>query len=246
MDIFYYANLFSIIMIIINFVFISVNIFDFCIRKPIISKKTIYVSEEFRNFIDNVEGKCINYGNPILVFFIILYLIFYFIYLAIIILVPDTGIVTFFIPIKEILLAIPPLPTLERYGIFRLIECIFNSFGIKPALESFIKFNLCFIDFSRDNIRTILKMIFPDLEIDLNDDKSLEHRNKKSSTIEKKEEKNIVYKQIDEEVNICYKNNRKHIKIGMSDLEKNRIEYDNNQAYIKCKAKSIGKYIRII
>lgn len=243
MDIFYYANLFSIIMIIINFVFTSVNIFDFTIRIPIISEKTIYVPQGFRNVIDNIQGKCINYGNPILLFFIILYLIFYFIYLAIKTLVPDTGIATFFIPIKEILLAIPPLPTLEKYGIFRLIECIFKSFGIKPALEGFIKFNLCFVDFSRDNIRTIIRMIFPDLEIDLNNDKSLENRNK---TIEKKEEKNIIYKQIDEEVNICYKNNRKPIKIGMSEVEKARIEYDNNQAYIKCKANSIGKYIRII
>jgi hypothetical protein len=234
-------------MIIINFVFTSVNIFDFSIRIPFISETTIYVPQGFRNAIDNVQGKCMSYGNPILLFFIILYLIFYFIYLAIKTLVPDTGIATFFIPIKEILLAIPPLPTLERYGIFRLIECIFNSFGIKPALEGFIKFNLCFIDFSRDNIRTILRMIFPDLELELYNDKSLENRKtKESNKIEKGQEKNIVYKQIDEEVNICYKNNRKPIKIGMSEVEKAKIEYDNNQAYIKCKANSIGKYIRII
>lgn len=244
MDIFYYANLFGIIMIIINFVFISVNIFDFIIRIPIISKDTIYVPQGFRNSIDNILSKIMTFGNPILFFFIILYIIFYLIYLAIKAFVPDTGIITFFIPLKELLLEIPPLPTLEKYGIFRLIECVVNSFGIKPALEGFMKFNFCFMEFSRDNIRTILKMIFPELE--LNDDNKYIEDKKIDKKTDKKEEKNIVYKQIDEEVKICYKNNRKPIKIGMSEVERSKIEYYNNQEYIKCKAKSIGKYIRII
>jgi len=242
MDIFYYANLFSIIMIIINFTFTSVSIFDVFIRIPIISTETIYVPQGFRNTLDNIQSKMMSYGNPILIFFIILYIIFYLIYLAIITLVPDTGIATFFIPIKEILLAIPPLPTLERYGIFRLIECVIKSFGIKPALQGFIKFNLCFVDFSRDNIRTILKMIFPDFDFD--NEKPLEDTNTTNKT-EKKETTNKVYKQIEEEVNLCYKKNRKPMKYGMSEVEKSRIDYDNNQAYIKCKANSIGKYIRI-
>ena len=242
MDIFYYANFFSIIMIIINFTFTSVSIFDVSIRIPFISTDTIYVPQGFRNSIDNIQTKMMSYGNPILIFFIILYIIFYLIYLAIKTLVPDTGIATFFIPLKEILLAIPPLPTLERYGIFRLIECVIKSFGIKPALEGFIKFNLCFIDFSRDNIRTIIKTIFPDLEFDLESGKPLES---KETIKPDNEEKNKVYKHIDEEVNICYKNNRKLMKIGMTETQKAKIEFDNNQTYIKCKANSIGKYIRI-
>jgi len=240
MDIIYFANLFSIIMIIINFAYTSVNIFDFTIRIPFISEETIYVPQGFRNALDNIQNKMMSYGNPIVFFFIIFYLIFYFIYIAIKTLVPDTGFQTFFIPLKELLLQIPPLPTLEKYGIFRLIECIFKSFGISPALEGFIKFNLCFIDFSRDNIRTILKMIFQDIEFDI--EKSSD--DKKSNKVEKKG--NIIHRQIEEEVNICYKNNRKPMKIGMTEVERARIEFDNNQAYIKCKANSIGKYIRII
>jgi hypothetical protein len=227
-------------MIIINFAYTSVNVFDFTIRIPFISEETIYVPQGFRNALDNIQNKMMSYGNPVVFFFIIFYLIFYFIYIAIKTLVPDTGIQTFFIPLKELLLQIPPLPTLERYGIFRLIECIFKSFGISPALEGFIKFNLCFIDFSRDNIRTILKMIFQDIEFDI--EKSSD--DKKSNNVEKKG--NIIHKQIEEEVKICYKNNRKPMKIGMNEVERARIEYDNNQAYIKCKANSIGKYIRII
>lgn len=241
MDIIYFANLFSIIMIIINFTFTSVSIFDFTVRVPFISTDTIYIPQGFRNFLDGVQGRMMGYGNPVLIFFIILYLIFYFIYLAIKTLVPDTGIQTFFIPIKELLLKIPPLPTLERYGIFRLIECIFNAFNITPALQGFIKFNLCFIDFSRDNIKTILRMIFPDLEIDLYNEKPLEKK-----TSNKSENNNIIHKQIEQEANICYKNNRKPMKIGMTEVEKARIEYENYLGYIKCNANSIGKYIRII
>ena len=240
MDIIYFANLFSIIMIIINFAYTSVNIFDFTIRIPFISEETIYVPQGFRNALDNIQNKMMSYGNPIVFFFIIFYLIFYFIYIAIKTLVPDTGFQTFFIPLKELLLQIPPLPTLEKYGIFRLIECIFKSFGISPALEGFIKFNLCFIDFSRDNIRTILKMIFQDIEFDI--EKSSD--DKKSNKVEKKG--NIIHRQIEEEVNICYKNNRKPMKIGMTEVEKARIEYENYLEYIKCNANSIGKYIRII
>lgn len=240
MDIIYFANLFSIIMIIINFAYTSVNIFDFTIRIPFISEETIYVPQGFRNALDNIQNKMMSYGNPIVFFFIIFYLIFYFIYIAIKTLVPDTGFQTFFIPLKELLLQIPPLPTLERYGIFRLIECIFKSFGISPALEGFIKFNLCFIDFSRDNIRTILKMIFQDIDFDIENEKSLDDKKSNNNN------KNIIHRKIEEEVNICYKNNRKPMKIGMTEVDRARIEFDNNQAYIKCKANSIGKYIRII
>ena len=79
MDIIYFANLFSIIMIIINFAYTSVNIFDFTIRIPFISEETIYVPQGFRNALDNIQNKMMSYGNPIVFFFIIFYLIFYFI-----------------------------------------------------------------------------------------------------------------------------------------------------------------------
>lgn len=244
MNIIYFSVLFSVVLVIINFVYISVSLFDFFIRIPFISETPIYVPPFFRNIIDTIENKITTNGTPILIFFIILYIIFYIIYLIIITIVPDTGIQTFFIPLKELLLQIPPLPDLEKFGVFRLIECVVKSFGIKPALQGFIKFNLCFIDFSRDNIRTILKMIFPDMEFD--NDNNQSNDLKKEEKINDTKDTNIVHKQIEEEVNICYKNNRKPINIGMTEFEKTKTEYYNNQAYIKCKANSIGKYIRII
>ena len=84
-------------------------------------------------------------------------------------------------------------------------------------------------------------MIFPDLEIDLYNEKPLEKK-----TSNKSENNNIIHKQIEQEANICYKNNRKPMKIGMTEVEKARIEYENYLGYIKCNANSIGKYIRII
>ena len=51
--------------------------------------------------------------------------------------IPDTGIATFFIPLKELLLSIPPLPELEQAGIFRL----FSAIGRALKLNTFIKTN---------------------------------------------------------------------------------------------------------
>jgi hypothetical protein len=243
MEFVYFTLLFSIVMIIINYSQIFVGLFDFFIRIPFISEQPILVQPSVRQQLDNLKSNLTYFGNPIMILFIIFYIIFYIIYIIIKTIVPDTGIQTFFIPLKELLLKIPPLPSLEKFGIFRLIECIIDAFGITPALKGFIKFNLCFIDFSRDNIRTILKMFFLDTEINLGDDNN-KSDNKKEKEKEKKE--TIVHKQINEDVNICYKNNRIPYKIGMSEAEKQKLDFSNNQIFIKCKSNSIGKYIRII
>lgn len=239
MDIIYLTILISIIIIILNFVYISVIIFDLFIRIPFISIKPIFISPELRMNITNFKSFMLRIANPILLLFIILYIICYIFYILIKTLVPDTGLPTFFIPLKELLLKIPPLPSLEQFGVFRLFECIIEAFKIKDSLQGYIKTNMCFFDFSRDNIKTILRFIFGSLDINLGDN---EEPVKK---IEKKEENvNIVHKNINEEINICYKNNRIPLKIGMSAIEKSKIDYLNNQEYIKCRANSIGKYIR--
>lgn len=243
MDIIKLTIIFSVLMIILNFVYFSVLFFDMFIRIPFISTDPIYVPPFFRQFIDGTNSFILDNFNPLLLLFVIFYIIFYIIYLIIKLIIPDTGFPTFFIPLKELLLQIPPLPALEEYGVFRLFECIVNSFGVKPALEGFIKFNLCFIDFSRDNIRYILKQIFGDIDIDLGDDKP---KDEKTIKKEKKKEENIVYRNIDKEVNLCYKKNRIPYKIGMTQSEIYNIKNLNNNEYIKCRSKSIGKYIRII
>lgn len=242
MNIIYFTILFSTVIIIINFSVISVGLFDFFIRIPFISQQPFLVPPYVRSTIDNIKLNILKFANPILLVLIIFYIIFYIIYLIIITIIPDTGIQTFFIPLKELLLSIPPLPDLQNFGIFRLFECIVKAFGLSSRLDAFIKLNLCFLNFSRDNIKTILNMIFKDTDFKLEDDKQDTSNNKK---IEKKEE-SIVNKQIKEDVNICYKKNRIPYKMGMTEIEKQKIDYSNNQTYIKCKANSIGKYIRII
>jgi hypothetical protein len=244
MNFIYFTLLFSIIMIILNFAYISVGIFDFFIRIPFISQEPIYVPPFIREQLDNVKSNILYYGNPVLILFIIFYIIFYIIYLIIITIIPDTGIQTLFIPLKELLLQIPPLPELQQFGIFKLFECIIDSFGLLHTFKGFIKINLCFMKFSKDNIKTILNMIFKDTDFKLfdnnNDNNNDKINNKKTNN------ENIIHKQINQDVNICYKNNRIPLRIGMTEVQKQKIEFENNQIYIKCKANSIGKYIRII
>jgi len=238
-----YTILFSVFSIIINFLHFFILIFDNFIKIPIASEHALYVPDIIRKIIDTIRNIFCSSTRPILLLFIIFYIIFYIIYKAIKKLVPDTSIITFFIPIKEILLSIPPLPILERYGIFKLIDCIIKSIGMTSSLEGFIEFNLCFFKFSRDNIRRILKMIFKDIDLSRT---ILDERfeNKGDENIDENTRK--IHKNIEEEVNICYKNNRRAYKMGMKEMERLKIEMENNQEYIKCKANSIGKYIRII
>jgi len=237
MDIIYFTILFSIGIIILDFVYISVLLFDLFIRIPFISIKPIYISPELRQSIETFKSFMLRIGNPFLLLFTILYIICYIFYILIKTLVPETGLPTFFIPLKELLLKIPPLPSLEQFGVFRLFECLLEAFKIKDSLEGYIKVNLCFFDFSRDNIKTIFRFLFGNLDINDNEEPP--------KKIEKKEEiVNIVHKNINEEINICYKNNRIPLKVGITATEKSKIDYLNNQEYIKCRANSIGKYIR--
>jgi hypothetical protein len=240
MDIVYYTILFSIIMIILNFVFLAVLIFDILIRIPFISKKSFLVLPTFRKSIDGTIQKILNYGNPILILFIVFYILFYICYLIIKTVVPDTGIQTFFIPIKELLLKIPPLPSLEKYGIFRLFECIGESFKISSSLQGFIKLNLCFADFSKENIKTILKLLIGDTEFIPEDEDEIKPAKKKEGEVTNK-----IHREIEIDVNNCYKNKRIPISYGMNETQRRKIDFQNQEIYIKCKSNSIGKYIRI-
>jgi hypothetical protein len=242
MDLVYYTILFSIIMIILNFIYFSVLIFDILIRIPFISKKPILVLPSVRKTIDGTIQKILNYGNPILILFIVFYILFYICYLLIKLVVPDTGIQTFFIPLKELLLKIPPLPSLEEYGVFRLFECIGDAFKISSSLKAYIKINNCFIDFSTDNIKAIIKLIFGDTEfIPMDEEKPTKKVTKKPVP-----ETNKIHREIEEDVNNCYKNKRIPTRFGMTETERRKIEYQNENIYTKCKSNSIGKYIRII
>lgn len=58
----------------------------------------------------------------IMIFFIIMYII----YLIIIIIIPETGFPTLFIPIREILLKIPPLEQINNRGVFRMFTNFIN------------------------------------------------------------------------------------------------------------------------
>jgi hypothetical protein len=66
----------------------------------------------------------------------ILFLILYIIYLIIMFIIPPTGIATLFIPIREMLMSIPPLQELKDKGVFDL----YNSTGGTVSITGFTGF----------------------------------------------------------------------------------------------------------
>lgn len=228
----------SVLIVIINITGISFVVFNLFIKIPIVGEKPIFVSKQVHNTIFDTYQKLCIFTRPFFLIIFIFYLIFYGIYLFIINIIPETGIQTLFIPIRELLLKIPPLPELDKYGVFKLLDGIFNALGLSTIFKKLFGIQKSFYIFSRENIQKIINTLIPNYNLPENE------------PIEKKENKNEpnvndeVYKMINNETNICIKNNTKPIEFGMSEIEKMKINMENNNEMIKCRASSIGKYIR--
>lgn len=237
--------LFSVFDVIINFLHIFFSFIDFFIKVPLCGSEPLYVPDFIQKIIVNIRSSFCSATRPLLLIIIIFYIIFYIIYLIIITIIPETGFATFFIPLRELLLQIPPLPQLERYGVFRLLDGIINAFGLPTSFERWTGINIALFKFSRDNIKTILKIIFKDTEftfLEDNNENKEDNKIKEESKIDENTKR--VYNNIDEDVNICYRNNKKPVTFDMNEYDRLVNNYQNTQEYIKCKANSIGKYIR--
>jgi len=164
------------------------------------------------------------------------------IYLFIVNVIPETGFLTIFIPIREILLKIPPLPALEKFGVIRLMDRIMEALYLKGYLVKFVKINGAIFDFSRENIKRVLILLVPSLE-----DK-IEAYDKQMAKKEEEEKKpevvNEIHKKIEEDKNICIKQNIKMTTPGMNASDKISTEFSNLFETINCESKSIGNYIR--
>lgn len=238
MDFIEFIVFISVLIVVINIIGISIVVFHLFIKVPVSSEKPILVSKGVHNFIFNSYQNFCIFTRPFLLFIFIFYLIFYGIYLFIIKVIPKTGIETLFIPVQELLLKFPPLPALDKYGVFRLLDGIFNALGLSSIIDKLIGVQTSFYIFSRENIQKIISSIIPNYILPENE--NVERK-------ETKKEPNVndeVYEMIDKETNICIRNNTKPIEFGMSEVEKMKLNMENNNEMIKCRASSIGKYIR--
>lgn len=225
-----------------------------CYEAPTTNQDSGFTTQEIeksfvKGTLDQIASFLLPILKPILIFFTIMYII----YLIIITLIPETGPMTIFIPIRELLLKIYPLPVLMDRGIFRLYDNILEIFSLKQSiLRMIIKFFSALMQFSKDNIKEALIFMFPNFEDKINiyidnieDDNS---NNKDNSNKDKPKLVNLeegdVYKKIEEDKQACITQNTIPITPNMSASEKMEINMKNNFEKVNCESKSISNYIR--
>jgi hypothetical protein len=94
-------------------------------------------------------------------------LIMYIFYIIITTIIPETGFPTLFIPVRELLLMIPPLMTFEKRGIFRLITNIIEFFISFDSFKNrLIKLFKDYYLFSKNNTYELIKLFNPKINIE--------------------------------------------------------------------------------
>jgi len=239
--------LFTVIIVVENLFFIFwYLIYEDCIKGPAIGREPIFLPAKLAEFIRSCFSQFSGTTRPLFIISIVFYIIFYILYLIIIFIIPETGIATLFIPVRELLLKIPPFPDLIKYGVIKLMDDIVTIFGLKGYLLRFYSLNLAFYVFSKENIKRIFNYIFPNLG-----DKMVEAMDIDESDVNKDkgkqpelDAKNKVYKKIETETAICASNKLIEIAPDMTESEIQSARFKNTSITTNCHSKSVGKYIR--
>ena len=176
--------------------------------------------------------------NTILIFLIIsiFFIIMYIIYLIITTIIPPTSILTLFIPIRELLLKIPPLPQLQEKGVINIFDRALDIImGSKSNKENFKnKYILNYFGLYKNNFYELIKLFNPHLNID-----------RFAFIIENMQNNNKASEKhnVDNDISICISNNANITTPDMSfmDLAKNSIgDMKNN---VKCNLNALPTYI---
>lgn len=219
------------------------SILDFFFLTPIFGPEGIFVPTEWSGFIIGTLNQIAATIIPFYILILLFYVIMYILYLIIINIIPETGPKSFFIPIREILLKIPPFPALIKYGVFKLMDDLVYSLGFTNIVKMMMNIIASVFNFSRDNIKRILIFLLPDYEQNINEyDYKMQKEEAKKEV--KEEIKNELHKQIDEEKNICQSNNT---NITTPDISLTEMVNDNmTDIYntVDCEQKAMGNYIR--
>ena len=266
MNVVYMIIIISIIITVFMIIMFLYNIYNTIFETPLTNNEGLTIDNTVKQpllqSLNAIKGGLRSIYIKILLF----YLIFYILYLIIITIIPPTGPATIFIPIRELLLKIPPFEDLINFGVFRLLDKLFSVFGIDGWINKIITANNALITFSSENIRVILYYLLPNYKNDIDEyidkvqkeekegtqegtreEKEREKEETKEETKEEKEEKEIkkdTKMKIEEEVEVCVANRLKLITPDMTATERVKNIYDNSMAKVYCQSRSIGKYIR--
>ena len=260
MNIVYLVILFSIIIAVYMFGVFLYTLYNYFLETPLTNNEGLTTDINNKNtgtgMLYSLQGSL----RSIFILILLFYLIFYILYIIITTIIPPTGPATLFIPIRELLLKIPPFEDLIHFGVFRLFNSLFSIFGIDGWLNKLITANNALTTFSTENIRVILYYLLPnnkndvDTFIDNNTNPQEEKKEEEKKEEEKKEEeekkkeeeekKKDIRMKIEEETSICVANNLKQTLPNMTAKEKIQNIYDNIMVKVNCESRSIGKYIR--
>jgi hypothetical protein len=122
---------------------------------------------EIKAFTDGIDFFCSKIPYWTQTLFIIIFLLFllvYIIYIIIITIIPPTGFATLFIPVREILLAIPPIPDFKSRGVFDVFDRIFAFIGFNR--EGFRNKCTNYLSFCKEDFYDIIKTFNPHLNIE--------------------------------------------------------------------------------
>lgn len=165
----------------------------------------------------------------------IFFIIMYGLYLIIKYIIPDTGFPTLFIPVKELLLKIPPLPQLEEAGIFRFFSAITSIFYYPTFQEKISNMFYEYYLFSKNGTIELIKIFNP--SIDTNNIETAFIEPLKNYNIDKK------HKKIEKDVDICISNNTELSPPNATYIENVNTTINNIKTSVDCNMKSIGSYI---
>jgi len=239
MDPIEYLILITIAITLFQLLNVIFSILNFFVLIPLFGNASMILPNEISAFIIGLCNQISAILNPIYIIILVFYILMYLIYLFIMYVIPPTGILTIFIPIREILLMIPPLPALQKFGVIRLMDRIMEAIYMKGILIKFVKINGAVFDFSRENIKRVLILLIPSLEDKIDKfTNNLEEKEKQSKG------KTEIEKKIEDNKNICIAQNTKMITPDMSSGDRISNEFANLFETIHCESKSIGDYIR--
>jgi hypothetical protein len=244
-----YIVLTTVVIILIHlYKYLYLDIYINLIQVPLIGTESILfpqpLSSGYRAFFSTLTS----ITTTPFIYILIFYLLFYAIYLLIIWIL-NQGWLFFIHPLISPLLDASPFKELIKFGIFKLIQGIFDTFGISPLLKAIYHLYFTVYVFSNDNIRYIFNLIAPNLG-----DKLVaymeKHKGKTAKQvteeIEKEEiEENKAKSQIELGVKAIISGKLRPITPDLDASKRNEIFMANNNEMINAYSRKIGDYIKL-
>lgn len=245
-----YIVLGTVIIVLIHlFKYLYLDFYIYVIQIPITGTESILFPQAFSSAFRSFFSIIVTVTTLPFIYILIFYLLFYGIYLLIKWIL-DQGWLFFIHPIVSPLLHVSPFKELIKFGVFRLIEGIFATFGISPLLKALYNLYISVYIFSDENIRYIFNLIAPglgDKVIDYIKKYKGKDVNKVKAEIKKEEEEeeNNPKKQIETSVKTIISHKLKPITPDLDATERNNIFISNNNEIINAYSKKIGDYIKL-